>query len=396
MGWLDKFKKRKKVQNGTGLDNPEQDQAQIVDPEIVKAIAESEYINDDEKVQAALALQKEVENRGLSGAEKKTYIASGVALLAGAAMIYPNEAEAFCGGVQADFEEKIIDGLTEPFAEYVNNIFESFTGMFDQLTGAASSLLSSTTTSSADAQNKVTTAIAENQAKAAAAPPPDACGSDTSKERLLKSLGEKDPKVVSFNTLAQRASTADKPDSWSHYFEKIAADEQRVKSATNYGFTMRQKTDSDPSESDKYSNDFLLLAIGESYANRRSEELIKLQNQSQDKTDYGYNIQQDIAYNSTRQQIATLGLSTGKNARGSVQSPGILDSFDAEIQRTYSNSQWRDEIRGYADPTPAAIELALQLSFQNAIQLESIEALKVNNAVLGTTLMEMIDTGDSK
>ena len=417
MSWKDFFK-RKKVQSSVAESSDNEPKSENkdtlpqqvvskdssysadnnVDPDIIKAVAESDEIPEKDKPHIAYALQNEVNEKGISNSDKASFIAAGVALVAGASAFYPKEAYAFCGGVQAEFEQAIIDGLTEPFADAVNDIFDGFLDVFDQITGAASSLLSSTVTSSADALNAVSKAIADNQAKAAAAPPPDACGSDTNKGTVLQAKSSKGPEQVRFDILAQEAILSTDADVWPNYFKELSENPIDVKMSMNYGFATKQKTSTDPEPetSKKYTDNFFLLTIGETESNRRSAEFSGNIGRGDDKTNFGYDQQQKIAFASARAQVATHGLSLGRSARGSESEPGVLDAFESEIRRTYSNETWRSQVRNYADPTPGAIELILQTSFQNAVLLETLEAMKTNNVVLGTTLMEMIDTGDDR
>ncbi len=409
MSWLRIFKRKKKteapkeqehlhsesVESEVHSDHTSDNQ---VDPEIIKAVAESKEIPDKDKPHIAYALQNEMSNKGISGAEKTAFITAGIALIAGASTFYPKEAYAFCGGIQAEFEQEIIDGLTEPFADAVNDIFDGFLDVFDQITGAASSLLSSTVTSSADALNAVSKAIAENQAKAAAAPPPDVCGSDASKDTVLRAKSAQGPEQIRFDVIAQDAILSTDADVWPKYFEDLSSNPIELKMSMNYGFASKQKSDNDPAPTDskKYTDNFYLLTIGETQSNRRSVQFAATKQQGSAQTNYGYDQQQNIAFSSARAQIATHGLAIGRAARGSETEPGVLDAFEKELRRTYSNESWREQVRSFADPTPGAIELILQTSFQNSILLEQLEAMKTNNVVLGTTLMEMIDTGDDR
>lgn len=387
------FRRRKDASNDNELADKKNCNSDGIDKDVIRAVALDTKIPDENKADYAKALDHEVKSQGLAGEKKNAYILAACALAAGGSLTYSNNAHAFCGGIQAKFERKLVNKLSKPFEDAVMGYVESATQAFDSIAEFGASTTGSSTTASTDAQNQVSTKIAENKVKAAAAPPPDSCGSDSNCARIQAASAKAPIKSAKLNTQMQMSMLADFDNAWSDYFKDRSRHAGYMDDSLNASFALRQKTGNDPVDANKRTDDFFMFTLGNMPTNDESHHLVS--QMPDDEALYAYDKQQQIATATARQQIAVNALSQARAMHGSENEPGTIDTLREEVSRTYGSDAtgWRKEVRDYADPTPGSIELALQLSLAGKIQVELLDSVKSQNLTLATKLLETIDNG---
>lgn len=323
---------------------------------------------------------------GLSSNKK---IAAGVA--AAALLATSSPAHAGIGSILNDMKEKLSKGVEEvlgPIMSIVGVVIGQFVGESGAATTAAA-------TKVADSEANYKNEVDNKKTFAATAPPPDQCISDELGAEA--GIQENNSAIISgvLSKKSSDASTNNSDESALHALTKIGqrytsptAASKGLKNAHIRSSTITGQDKIETAEQRKAALDFVdTIAVG-------TQQKIKLS----DADAAGTAPAQRRYYMAVSSQQARLEIAKSpfySAIANRMVAPGDETSkfsiMEQEVARTYGgNSDWRNQIANFADPTPLVAELNKQLAFSNSLQVNQLKIMEQQSLVMSTLLMEVM------
>lgn len=359
-------------------------------PDSVKqAINDDERIVDSDKEDAARLLYAELQERNIDPDSKvaKSYIPVIVGILGVTLATMPRESKAFAN----DFINAIINQAIEPILSLLEVLQNGAMQMFGEFIKGSSESNATAQTAAADAQNTVRVRIAEQQIKAATAPTPQQCTSDSVAKQAMQSDAKRSANnEITLFGLTSSSMVGDRNLLAKDFKAQVQRHGTSGKNLNVHSVIKESGIETE--EDHQAASDFLKNAV---YIDTRSptvESIDKSLEQGFETT--AYRQMAEKAKTTNRRQIAMLPLVEAKSENDNRDGVSNRKALRAEIERTYgSNSEgWRQEIRGYADPTPLLAELNINTSLNNYLLLKQLEKQKQGAMVDSVSLLEQLET----
>lgn len=354
-----------------------------------------EAVNNDSKIPAD---QKEVVAQTLHQKLKELNVANDetaaqkalptLVAAAGAALLFmPKESRAASPGA---FIDAILEEALAPIMSLLETLISGAMSIYDQfITGGAQST-SGTLTSSTDAQNHVKTQIEENRLKAATAPTPKQCDSDAvGKQSVIAEAQQSARSEAMLFGLSAGAASGDEDLAAKDFERQIETHGSSGQNLNVFSIVKDEGIQND--EDEKAASDYLKNTVSidtRSPTNANINET--LHSGAKQKA---YKLMAEKAKATNRRQVAMKPLVTAKAVNDNRDGAGVRKVMTTETRRTFGadSGGWREEIRGYADPTPLLAELNLLTSFSNFVAVKQYETLLEGNMTDSVHLLELLD-----
>lgn len=378
--FLARFKKQSKTPSSPCTDSV-----------ISREIASVTQLNEEQQLELALKVKAQMKSENIHPNKQNEYVAASVAALAAAALIPLNAEASICGRIQRQFESQIASRLKRPFEDAVYDALDSATAIFDEITEFGSSMAGTAKLDATDAENHVTHTIQNNRIQRAMEPAPLQCESDASVQEVIAATAKSEVTAVNMGIEMQRSSMPLDIHEPARRMEAISQSPERLKASLSLSSILSTNDERNTNEL-KGGMDFIVNVVG---TDPSSESLQSLRASHSRGLRRGRRLElrQSEGVISTKRARASIASCTLAKVKASNDPEGSTTKLRREALRTYGSSAegWRSEIRSYADPNPLAIELCLQMAFQNKVMLEILEQRKQLNVQAGATLLEYMD-----
>lgn len=358
-------------------------------PDYIKeAVANDEKIAEEDRDVVAGILHKKLEDLNLSKDESKSKeILPFLVAAAGAALLVtPRESHAMAD----DFVSAILEQALAPIMSLLETLISGAMSIYDAFISGGAQSTSGTLTSSTDAQNHVRTKIEENRLKAATAPAPMQCDSDAiGKQSIIADAQRSAQTEAAIFALTSGSMASDMNASADDFAQQIG---RHGNSGANLNIYSIEKADGIQTDEEHIAAaDFLKNTISVDKRSPSNDDINKALQGGYKRT--GYRLMAEKAKMTNRRQIAMKPLVSAKAANDNREGAGLKKVLNQEVRRTFGSEsgQWREEIRGYADPTPLLTELNLLTSFSNFVAVKQLESIMEGTMVDSTHLLELLD-----
>ena len=310
-------------------------------------------------------------------------------LAAGAAIGYSSESKAISAdsiaNVVTNKMQGMLQGLLGPFLEYLAKIIS---GQNDKAIAAQAK--------SGDAIRSTMLETHNQDVLRESEPPPDACrsselgeqGQQASENALIGSAKDDVRQGVYYSSMTASSASRNRKARVGRRNKRYGQNSGKPQQDTSAAFLSQTQLSG---EDKKTAHSFADNIMGES----RYQTLSLDENVVEHESATRY---EDLrATTQARRSVAMLPINRAVNRRsGDEGKPSEQDILHEEVKRTWGSSQWRKELNEKAAPTPVLKEIANMASVSNKILLTQLERLEESNLLLGTLVLESLESPDRK
>jgi len=283
----------------------------------------------------------------------------------------------------------------------INQLTEKFKAVFDDMLGSImatfAALLAANQNENASKQSEASARAADNITKAirevevaqvqrATAPPPDFCESDALGQDVKMATKSAQDLMDEFSK--QSVNTYMSGKRKGNYSLNVSSLTKKMATSNSF-LSLGNSLTSDSLES-KQNTVNALSSVEIMTASAMDDiELIPSEATSDNQVkrlNYLTNSGKAI-----RLEIAKSAFFTSISERAATSdSKSKIQLINSEVERTYNNASWRDQLNSYADPTPLLIELNKLQAFSNYTNVEMLKKLDQQNLLIATqTISQM-------